>query len=165
MEKIRTQIPAASSPNRCRIKGQRKNPTTTLAPSANQLELTFFRICSFSSLRIRMGKRFGLTANEPQLVRLRSWSAFCGSSGRQKQSLGFNRFRSGWEDTEDDIHAVGLQIELPQAFLFDDIVERQMGGLFCHALPEDVPHPEDVLPQVGLAHAGKSHPEGGVIHR
>src|SRR5882672_10241550 len=122
MEKIRTQIPAASSPNRCTMIGQRKNPTTTLAASANQLELTFFMICSFSSLRIRLRRRFGHPANESLLFRLRSWSAFGGSRGGEKQRLGFNRSGGGGKNTEDDIHAVGLQIELPQAFLLDNIV-------------------------------------------
>src|SRR5258708_31257471 len=145
MEKIRTQIPAASSPSRCTMIGQRKNPTTTFAPSANQLELTFFMICSFSSLRIRMRKRSGHAAPEPLLVRPGSWSAFCVPRGREKQRLGFNRVGDGCKYTEHDVHAGGLQIEFPQAFLADDIVQRQMGGVLGRGFAEAMSYRQELI--------------------
>src|ERR1035441_2687218 len=43
-EKIRIHRPKASSPRRCRMKGERKIPTTTFTPRENQLDPTFLRI-------------------------------------------------------------------------------------------------------------------------
>src|ERR1700758_3164797 len=59
MEKIRTQIPNAVSPSRCRMKGERKIPTRILTPRLNQLEPTFLKI---SVLRIGY---WGLRLEQP----------------------------------------------------------------------------------------------------
>src|SRR5215469_13047435 len=113
MEKISTQIPAASSPRRCRMNGQRKNPTTTLMPSANQLELTFLMICRFSNFCIGMTCPPFRPGNIDPCSRNLFDSAMlnCGGRGYQLSNLS-----GSWhcrKNAKDHVHPVLLQVDLP----------------------------------------------------
>src|ERR1700756_4760835 len=76
MEKIRTQMPKAVSPSRCRMKGERKTPTRILTPRLNQLEPTFLKI---SVLRIGY---WGLRLEQP--TRQHGWRSGGGNQWEKR---------------------------------------------------------------------------------
>ena len=86
-------------------------------------------------------------------------------SGWSNQASHFRRFIHGWENAENDIHAVWLQIELLQAGMGGSVLQCDMSGFLSHAVTKNISHPQNVLAKLGLANAREPNPEPVLVNR
>jgi hypothetical protein len=85
-------------------------------------------------------------------------------SGGSNEASRFRGFIHGWENAENDIHAVWLQIELLQAGMGGRVVQCDMSGFLSHAFTKNISHPQKVLAKLGLANAREPNPEPVLVN-
>src|SRR2546425_967104 len=81
------------------------------------------------------------------------------------ESLQLVGWRRGGKDTENSIHSVWFQIKFLEASLVHNVIERDMRGLVCHALAENILDPKNILYELSFANPAKAHPGPSVIER